>query len=116
MTAKPALRTCAAVCGRPLTTWHVGADDRLWHPACLPDGTLLQKVLSPAAAARRIAQLEAELARLQAADPHHYLSTGCLHGDHAYCRSDTGAAGTKTPAVCKFCAAPCVCVCHQGQQ
>ncbi|GAB2696608.1 hypothetical protein [Kitasatospora kifunensis] len=52
---------------------------------------------------------------------HDYLSTGCLHGDmvlpdgrtgHAYCQSDTGAAGTKTPAVCKFCGAPCRCDCH----
>lgn len=43
---------------------------------------------------------------------HDYLSTGCLHGMHAYCQSDTGAAGTKTPAQCKFCAAPCRCWCH----
>lgn len=45
---------------------------------------------------------------------HQYLSTGCFHGDHAYCQSDTGAAGTKTPAQCKFCAAPCVCTCHRA--
>lgn len=43
---------------------------------------------------------------------HDYLSTSCFHGQHAYCQSDTGAAGTKTPAQCKFCAAPCSCWCH----
>lgn len=44
--------------------------------------------------------------------PHVYLSTGCFHGEHHYCQSNTGAAGTKVPAQCKFCAAPCVCDCH----
>lgn len=53
---------------------------------------------------------------------HEYLSTGCWHGDevlpdgrtgHEYCRSDTGAAGTKTPAVCKHCQSPCRCDCHE---
>jgi hypothetical protein len=43
---------------------------------------------------------------------HEYLSTGCLHGEHGYCQGDTGAAGAKIPAVCKFCQAPCICVCH----
>jgi hypothetical protein len=43
---------------------------------------------------------------------HRYLSTGCLHGDHGYCQNNTGAAGSKIPAQCKFCAAPCVCSCH----
>lgn len=46
-------------------------------------------------------------------DRHVYLSTGCLHGQHTYCQSDTGAAGTKIPAQCKFCNARCVCVCHK---
>jgi hypothetical protein len=46
------------------------------------------------------------------AAPHAYLSTACLHGEHGYCQSNTGAAGTKVPAECKFCAAPCVCPCH----
>ncbi|OKI16571.1 hypothetical protein [Streptomyces sp. CB03911] len=64
MSALPA-RTCAANCDRPLRLWKAGADGRLWHPDCLPPGTPLQEVLSPADAARRIAQLEAELARLQ---------------------------------------------------
>lgn len=59
-TPKATGRTCAAACGRPLTTWNEGADGRLWHPACLPPDTPLQVVLSPAAAARRIADLEAE--------------------------------------------------------
>lgn len=43
---------------------------------------------------------------------HRYLSTGCLHGEHGYCQSNTGSQGQKTPAVCKFCQAPCVCSCH----
>lgn len=46
---------------------------------------------------------------------HVYLSTGCLHGNHAYCQAKTGAVGAKTPATCKFCAAPCVCACHRGK-
>ena len=54
---------------------------------------------------------------------HDYLSTGCLHGDlvlpdgrtgHEYCQGDTGAAGAKVPAVCKFCPSKCACPCHQG--
>jgi hypothetical protein len=43
---------------------------------------------------------------------HRYLSTGCLHGEHGYCQSNTGSQGQKTPAVCKFCSSPCVCSCH----
>lgn len=55
---------------------------------------------------------------------HHYLSTGCLHGNqilpdgrtgHAYCQGDTGHAGSKRPARCKFCGAPCQCPCHTGR-
>jgi hypothetical protein len=45
--------------------------------------------------------------------PHWYLSTGCLHGDHAYCQRDTGQAGAKRPARCKFCGARCRCLCHR---
>lgn len=47
--------------------------------------------------------------------PHWYLSTGCLHGGtgHAYCQGRSGAAGAKTPAVCKFCGARCRCRCHR---
>lgn len=43
---------------------------------------------------------------------HRYLSTGCLHGEHGYCQAHTGQAGIKAPARCKFCAAPCICPCH----
>lgn len=43
---------------------------------------------------------------------HIYLSTGCLHGNHGYCKGEGGFSGPKTPAICKFCAAPCICVCH----
>jgi hypothetical protein len=47
------------------------------------------------------------------ATSHVYLSTGCLHGHHDYCQNHTGHSGTKTPAQCKFCSAPCTCHCHQ---
>lgn len=43
---------------------------------------------------------------------HVYLSTGCYHGDHAYCQSMTGLNGAKRPGVCKFCQAACQCECH----
>jgi transcriptional regulator with XRE-family HTH domain len=52
---------------------------------------------------------------------HEYLSTGCLHGDmmlpdgrtgHEYCQGDTGHAGSKRPAECKFCGTRCICGCH----
>lgn len=43
---------------------------------------------------------------------HVYLSTGCLHGEHAYCQSMTGQQGEKRPGRCKFCDARCTCVCH----
>lgn len=32
---------------------------------------------------------------------------------HDYCQNHTGHSGTKAPAQCKFCAAPCTCHCHQ---
>lgn len=44
-----------------------------------------------------------------------YWSTACTHGEHVYCQSDTGAAGAKTPAQCKFCSAPCICICHSDK-
>jgi hypothetical protein len=52
---------------------------------------------------------------------HRYLSTGCLHGDHAYCQTQARRYdGTvKTAAVCKFCSegddrgGSCVCHCHR---
>lgn len=49
-----------------------------------------------------------------ATDPHVYLSTSCLHGEHVYCQAAAGQAGTaKKPAQCKFCAAACICECHR---
>ncbi|MCI3246355.1 hypothetical protein MQN93_42355, partial [Streptomyces sp. 7R016] len=61
------------------------------------------------------AQLRAMAAEAQ--QPGHvYLSTGCLHGEHAYCANVDGIAGLKKPAQCKFCAAPCTCPCHTEQQ
>jgi hypothetical protein len=44
---------------------------------------------------------------------HVYLSTGCLHGDHAYCQGMTGLAGAKRPGECKHCQARCICRCHK---
>jgi hypothetical protein len=58
---------------------------------------------------------------IRADGTHHYISTGCLHGDavavggnsgHEYCQGETGALGTKVPAQCKFCTSPCCCPCH----
>lgn len=46
------------------------------------------------------------------AGKHLYLSTGCLHGDHAYCKAMTGAQGVKRPGECKHCDARCICRCH----
>ena len=60
----------------------------------------------------RIADVLAALA-LSRQGQHRYLSTACLHGEHDYCRSAQGQAGTKTPGTCKFCPAQCVCDCHQ---
>lgn len=48
--------------------------------------------------------------------PHRYLSTGCLHGEHDYCRGMTGMQGAKRPGQCKFCDARCVCPCHDDAQ
>jgi hypothetical protein len=46
---------------------------------------------------------------------HQYLSTGCLHGEHDYCKATESRAGAKRPAQCKWCAAPCTCSCHADQ-
>lgn len=43
---------------------------------------------------------------------HLYLSTGCLHHDHAYCNNMTGLNGAKRPGECKHCGARCICACH----
>lgn len=48
--------------------------------------------------------------------PHVYFSTSCFHGDHNYCKRQTGLLGNKIPAVCKFCEAPCVCACHADRE
>jgi len=58
-----------------------------------------------------------EIVRLVAAvlidGEHLYLSTSCLHGDHASCHVCVRADGTlKNPAQCKFCPSMCVCDCH----
>lgn len=60
------------------------------------------------------AKLLANLMRLLCAPggKHVYLSTGCLHGEHAYCQQYSGIGGAKVPAECKFCHTPCVCTCH----
>jgi hypothetical protein len=47
------------------------------------------------------------------AGAHVYLSTGCLHGDHDYCKSMTGLNGAKRPGSCKHCGAKCICNCHE---
>ncbi|MET9122990.1 hypothetical protein [Streptomyces sp. NPDC004528] len=46
---------------------------------------------------------------------HVYLSTGCLHGDHAYCQNEDGRAGPKRPGECKHCGTRCICSCHLRQ-
>lgn len=48
--------------------------------------------------------------------PHVYLSTSCFHGDHNYCKRETGLLGNKIPGVCKFCQAPCICSCHAEKE
>jgi hypothetical protein len=65
--------------------------------------------------ARLIGRLAVALTRLaHRRGTHHYLATGCLHGDHGYCQARSGAVGAKTPSSCKFCGAKCVCPCHRG--
>ncbi|HEY6116644.1 MAG TPA: hypothetical protein VI172_11855 [Candidatus Dormibacteraeota bacterium] len=46
---------------------------------------------------------------------HSYLSTSCLHDRHRYCQSNTGLAGAKKPARCKWCPSACACSCHKEQ-
>ena len=47
---------------------------------------------------------------------HAYLSTACYHGQHEHCSSEVrDDGGSKIPARCKFCPAPCRCECgHEG--
>jgi hypothetical protein len=47
---------------------------------------------------------------------HQYLSTGCFHGDHDYCKSMTGLNGAKRPGECKKCGAKCICSCHTTKE
>lgn len=64
---------------------------------------------------RLVAALAVALTRLaHRLGVHAYLSTGCLHDDHAYCQGMTGLAGAKRPSSCKFCRASCLCRCHRG--
>lgn len=120
-----------ALCGQSANQGELPVDTAITCPACEALRDTYERALArrPTAAEEqlaalqaRVADLEAELHRLQSADPHHYLATGCLHGDmvlpdgrtgHQYCQGETGAVGAKKPAVCKFCAAPCQCVCHR---
>ncbi len=39
----------------------------------------------------------------------HYLSSGCFHGKHEYCKNSEGQAGPKVGARCKWCPAVCRC-------
>lgn len=65
--------------------------------------------------ARQLGRLAVWLTRVaHRCGTHHYLSTGCLHGDHGYCQGGAGKIGAKRPAECKFCGAPCVCPCHHA--
>jgi hypothetical protein len=77
------------------------------------------------AARQWTARLRNALAHQERPAGHVYLSTSCLHGDtllpdgrtgHEYCASPTGNTGTKAPASCKFCAAPCHCSCHTPKE
>jgi hypothetical protein len=45
---------------------------------------------------------------------HVYLSTGCLAGEHGYCQSMTGLAGSKRGGRSKFSDAACICRCHDA--
>jgi DNA-binding MarR family transcriptional regulator len=56
------------------------------------------------------------IAAREGSEGHVYLSTGCLHDDHAYCQGTTGLSGAKRPAECKQCGAKCICECHQGDE
>lgn len=91
-----------------LVQWSDGA-----VTVCSP--TVAHRVYGPHGLAGRAARAEAALAEpgpATAATGHVYLSTGCWHGDHAYCQSMTGLNGAKRPASCKFCQASCRCGCH----
>lgn len=74
---------------------------------------LTENVVALAAiAVSLIAVALSEMFRRRLRGGHRYLSTGCLHGRHDYCKNTEGRAGTKRPAECKFCQAKCLCSCH----
>ncbi|MFH8405516.1 hypothetical protein ACH4FX_12185 [Streptomyces sp. NPDC018019] len=95
--ALPGLHPLAAVIARTLRSTPV--------PPHLPEGLVARLAVAVAVYLDKQTSGDA---------PHRYLSTGCLHGEHGYCQSSTGSNGTKVPATCKFCAAPCECPCHQA--
>ena len=69
-----------------------------------------------AIAARMEAAVERQAGVTRPDEPHRYLSTGCLHGEHGYCAAMVGAKGVKRGATCKFCDARCVCACHETEE
>lgn len=83
------------------------------------DGCDHNRVLDPTlilnpVQARRLAEQLSAWADSVGHGTHRYLSTGCLHGEHAYCQAKTGRVGAKEPAKCKFCDARCQCGCHRA--
>jgi hypothetical protein len=82
--------------------------DQIWDAAALHRQGLLT-------AAELYAVIEADDPLDPATTGHVYLSTGCHHGDHAYCQAMTGLNGAKRPSRCKFCDARCQCSCHDEQ-
>lgn len=63
---------------------------------------------------KRLVELNAVLG--QEPGTHVYMSTGCWHGDHDYCKSMTGLNGAKRPGECKHCGAKCICGCHAAPE
>lgn len=98
--------------------------DPSWSVRCRPPGCNAQPgercrrrdgSLSSVSHGERWREYDRQQAARAEATGHRYLSTGCLHGRHDYCKAMTGLNGAKRPAECKFCKAPCVCPCHQKQ-
>lgn len=58
------------------------------------------------------AMIDADSTPAPATTGHVYLSTGCFHGDHDYCKAMTGLNGAKRPGECKHCGTKCQCGCH----
>jgi hypothetical protein len=63
-----------------------------------------------------VAALDEPAAAATEATGHVYLSTGCFHGDHDYCKSMTGLNGAKRPGSCKHCGTKCQCPCHSIEE